>query len=464
MTDVTKIRQNILRLKAATSVPISEKTVVPVSYSKRGWNISSIDSKNLEKEYYQNPVLHAIINTKASLESNAKIFIRNIKNKEIISLDRFQYNSTKDQVVKKMFRLINNPNPLQSRKEFFALNSIFKDVFGNAFFYANSANNINVMDVEFLWNVWPQFMTPKTTGKYFDQIDINGILKQWDWSWNGYSKKFSSEEILHRKEPNLTLRNNDDLVLGKSKQVSLQLPLNNIIIAYVSRNEIATNKGMMGIISSNRTDGNMGSIILEDDEKTEVQNDLSGYGILPGQQKWLVTKHNIKYQAIDQDVRKLGLLNEIVSDTKIVCHEYGLHPLLIQMEQRGATFENQKIAERSSYQNTIIPEFEDKIEDLNVWLKTRDYGWEYVSSYKHIPSAQIDEKERSETVKNLNTVYKDQFLAGKITYNEWAIGLGEEKSDNTWGDKRIFDMTLEEIQKIKGNFSINDSLEKTNVQ
>lgn len=464
MINTNKIRSNILRLKEATSVPdIYASPEVPFLFNNNVWIRSTPSPTKFEKEYYQNPVLHAVVNAKASLESNAKIFLRNIKNNELISIEQFRERDTKDKFVRKLFRLINNPNPLQSRKEFFALNSIFKDVFGYAFIYGNSVtNDINVRDVEVLWNVWPQFMKPELTKKYWEQFEESGIIEKWIWKWGANEKIFKTNQILHRKEPNISLKTGEDMVLGRSRQISLELPLDNIRIAYQSRNSIARNMGMMGIISSARTDGNMGSLIMEDDEKQEVQNDLSGYGLLPGQHKWMVTKHNIKYQAIDQDVRKLGLLNEIVSDTKIVCHEYGVHPLLIQMEQRGATFENQKIAERSTYQNTTIPEFEDKIEDFNDWLKIRDFGWEYIASYKHIPSAQIDEKERSETVKNLSSAFKELFFAGGCTYNRWLQAIGEDPVKEDWANKRITDLNLEEIQKIKGNFSINDSLDKQN--
>ncbi len=36
--------------------------------------------------------------------------------------------------------------------------------------------------------------------------------------------------------------------------------------------------------------------------------------------------------------------------------------------------------------------------------------------------------------------------------------------NENWANKRITEMTIEEIQKIKGNFSLNDSLDKQNIQ
>jgi hypothetical protein len=466
MNQALKIRQNIARLKSSTYVPdVLRSPEYPFYFNNEIWVKSDSSPETFEKEYYDNPVLHAVINLKASLESNGKIFLKNVKNGELISIDKFRQGATKDETVKKMFRLITNPNPLQSNKEFFALNSIFKDVFGYSFIYANSVNDrIDIKNVELLWNVWPQFMKPELTKKYFEQFEEKGIITKWLWKWGKDEKVFKTDEVLHRKEPNISLKVTEDLVLGQSKQISLQLPLDNIRIAYESRNSIAVNKGMMGIISSNLSDGHLGNQVLEDDEKKEVLEDLSDYGLRHGQKKWLVTRHNIKYQQVDQDVRKLGLLNEIVSDTKIVCHEYGLHHLLLQMEQRGATFENQRVAERSTYQNQTIPEAEDKIEDLNTWLRTRDYGWEYVIDYSHIPALQDDKKSHSETIKNISSAYKELFFAGGCSYNRWLQAMDEEKVNEDWANKRITEMTMDEIQKIKGNFSISNSLDKQNTQ
>jgi len=424
---------------------------------KDAWFPDFGNAKNLENEYLSNPVLNAVINMKASFEANVKVFIRNIKNGEIITAEKYRRGLTKDKDVNKLLQLINNPNPLQSTKEFLLINSILKSVFGNAYIYGNSANGkIDFNNVYYLWNVWPQYMKPDLTERdYFSQVSGIGMVKRWVWNGLNNEKYFSTDEILHRKEPNIRLRSNVDLILGESKLVCLSYPLSNIKIAYESRNSIAQNMGMMGIISSNRNDGNMGAMMLDDEEQKEVQNDLSDYGTRFGQKKWLVTRHNIKYQSVDQDVRKLGLLNEIVSDAKIVCHEFNIPPLLLQMEQRGATFENQRVAERSAYQNTVIPESEDKFEDLNNWLQTREKGWEYVPDYSHLPSLQENEKDRSETIKNTSAVYERLFFAGGCTYNHWWQALGKEVINEPWANKRIVEMSDEEIQKIKGNYSIS---------
>jgi hypothetical protein len=423
---------------------------------------TSLDNQSqLEKEYEVNPVLSSVINLKADYISNAAVSVRNVKNGEIITDKQFKQSKTLDPIIKSMFRLKNNPNPLQSTKEFFGLTSIFKDVFGNSFIYGNSVSgSVNIKDVAFLWAVWPQYMKPELNGNIFDAASLSGIIKGWDWKKDTYSKRFSIEEILHRKDPNIGFNNVNDLVLGTSRQKSLSWPLSNIRIAYESRNVIARERGMRAIISSSDSDGNMGSIPMGDTEKQEVQRDLRNYGFRNGQDQFMVTRHNIAVHHVDQDVRKLGLLNEIASDAMAVSERYGVPEILVKLYIKGATFENQESSERRMYQNTTIPEMNDFIEDLNVWLKTRDFGYEYIVDFNHIPVLQKNEKDRSEINKNINTINKELFFSGAIIYNQWLQAIGYASVDQSWAKKRITEMTDEEIFRIKGNYTLNSTIEE----
>jgi hypothetical protein len=426
---------------------------------------SNLDSyRALEKEYRENPVLSAVINRKAEYASNAIIKVRNVKNGEIFTDKEYLENKNIDPIVRNMFKLKNNPNPLQSTKEFLALRSIFKDVFGNGYIYANSANSrITIKDVAFMWHVWPQWMKPELTGKYFDQLNESDIIKLWKWEQGTFKKEFNVDEILHRKEPNIRLIENSDLVLGESRQISIAWALSNIKIAYESRNVIAKHRGMNAIISSDMKDGFAGSMPMSDTEKEEVQEDLKErYGFLHNQHRWMVTRQNVKVTPIDQDVRKLGLLNEIASDAMIVAERYGVPETLIKLYQKGATFENQDTAERRMYQNTTIPEETDFWNDINVWLKCREFGYEYLVCFDHIPVLQEDMKQKSDTNKIISAQYKEMFLAGAITYNQWLQAVGLPLRED--GNRYITQMSMEEIQKIKGNYTINNSLDKTNAE
>jgi hypothetical protein len=98
MNQALKIRQNIARLKSSTYVPdVLRSPEYPFYFNNEIWVKSDSSPETFEKEYYDNPVLHAVINLKASLESNGKIFLKNVKNGELISIDKFRQGATKDE-------------------------------------------------------------------------------------------------------------------------------------------------------------------------------------------------------------------------------------------------------------------------------------------------------------------------------------------------------------------------------
>ncbi|MCK5602802.1 phage portal protein [Candidatus Pacearchaeota archaeon] len=447
-------------IKSTGSIRISHKTALLLNGNPFALNLT--DYVALEREFRRNPVLSSVINLKADYASNAVISVRNVKNGEIFTDKDFKENKNLDPVVRNMFRLKNNPNPLQSSKEFLTLTSIFKDVFGNSFVYGNvPMGDFNITNIKTMVPIWPQYMTPLLTGKYFDAISVDGIIKRWDWVNGSNKRPFETEEILHRKDPRINFNTDTDLVMGESRQVSLEKPLSNIIIAYDSRNVIARERGMRAIISSSDSDGNMGSIPMGDPEKQEVQADLkTNYGLMEGQDQFMVTRHNIKVHHVDQDVRKLGLLSEIASDGMVVAERYGVPEILVKLYMKGATFENQESSERRMYQNTTIPDANDRIEDQNIWLKCRDFDHEYIVTFDHIPVLQENLKDRSEINLNDNKVLERLFFSGAITYNQWLQKLGFPASTESWAKLRITEMSDDEIFKIKGNYTLNSNTDE----
>lgn len=415
----------------------------------------------LENEYYVNPVYSAIADLRSNYLANAEYKVRNIKTGEIISFKDFKENNMTDKILGNMFNIINNPNPLQSTKEFFGTQSIMKDTFGNQFTYGNFAGvKKDISSIATMWGVWPQYMCPlyNTMGvKIFSSLTREDIFKGWEFKWGTLIKEFENSEILHRKDTNISLKTVDDVVLGKSKLISLALPNSNIKIAYESRNIIAQDRGMRGIISSAEGDAT-GQTPMNPGSKNDLQDDfqgVEGYGFTKGQNQFLITEKAVNYQGVDQDVRKLGLLDEIASDAMIVANKYTVPEILIKLYLQGATFENQEKSEIRMYQNATIPEANDSTEDLNNWLRCRDYNFEYLVSFDHVAVLQEDLKNKSIVNLNNNRVYKDLFFSGGCTYNTWLQAIGAEIIEESWAKLRITEMEPNNIAIVTGKFNVN---------
>lgn len=409
---------------------------------------------NLYTIYMTNPILYAALSINAKYLSSVDVRVRNIKTGEIYSKQNMREGKITDPIAKKMFDLISMPNPLQSTVEFLTLNSITYDLYGNSFIRGNFAfERYDIKNVATLYNLWPQFIKPKMTGKFLNALNLKDIVEKWEYTLynNENQKGFAPDEILHRKEPNLTYQTPEDIILGKSRVIPLQRPLSNISLAYETRNVIAKERGMRVIISSDNKDAQLGNIPMTSKEQDKLQEAFKAkYGTLEGQNQFHFSPFAIKVDQIDQDIRKLGILEEIGMDAMIVANVYNVPIELIKMYLQGATYENQGASDRRMYQTNAIPRAADLFDDINNWLQTREYGFEYVPDWSHIAVLKEDSKQQSLIDRNESFVAREAFLAGAITYNQWFKRLGWEETNEPWANKRITEMTDREIQIISG--------------
>jgi len=422
-----------------------------------------INSQNLV-EYAtivtENPVIYSAIDLSARYFSDGRVNLKDLKTGEIITQENITSKEFKgNEIVKKAFRLFNNPNVLTSNWEYLQTYIYMKKTFGNAFTYANKPVGFktDIKTVESLWNIWPQYMNVVLTGKnYFNATDINEIIKEWKWGLTeGGSINFQPDEILHRKEPKVRLRDNTDMIFGESKLRPLQRPISNIALSYESENVVLRNRGAR-LLMSMGSNTEIGIVPAEVSERDELQKDWAEYGLKEDQYQAMITRMPVDITVIDQDIRKLGIFETIAHDTMIIAHAFGIPEILIKMYIQGATFANQEIAVRRMYQDTTIPEFNDYISDLNQFLKLPDYGYEYVPTWEHISVLQKNYKDKAIANRNTSTYMKDVWLNGGCTYNVWLKSIGLKEQDG-WGDKRIFELTPEEIIIITGNISVTNT-------
>jgi hypothetical protein len=401
-----------------------------------------------------NPILYAALSINAKYLSSVDVRVRNIKTGEIYSKQNMREGKITDPIAKKMFSLMSQPNPLQSTVEFLTLNSITYDLYGNSMTRGNFAfERYDIKNIATMYNLWPQYMKPIMTGRFLNAIDIKDIIEKWEYTIisKDTQKYFNPDEILHRKEPNLDYTCQEDVVLGKSRVIPLQMPLSNITLAYETRNVIARERGIEVIISSDNKDQQLGSMALTPSEEKKLSEAFKKkYGSLDGQDRYMFSPFAIKVDQIDQDIRKLGILEEIGMDAMIVANVFNIPIELIKMFLQGATYENQGASDRRMYQTNAIPKAEDLFDDISNWLGTRNYGFEYVPSFEHIAVLKADRKEESLVRRNESFVCREAFLAGTITGNEWRLRMGFEKSKEKWFDLYIWEMTDAQVNLITG--------------
>ena len=396
--------------------------------------------------YLTNPVFQSAVNIIAKAESNVKIEVWNKKTGEQEPI------STTEKIPQKIYSLLGNPNPLQSTRELFYQKSIFYNVSGNSYLYGNAPDgfNLDISTIQTLVNIWPQYMSYVLAGGYFDAIKIEDIIKHWVFDAFTFKRTFQPNEILHQNYPNVDFQLTNfgsarGPITGMSVIEALKVPLSNIMLAYESRNVIIKNRGMRAIITSDKGDAS-GKVPLLPDDKKILQEEFKEYGLLGDQNQFWFSTLPLKVNTVDQDVRKLGLFDEIVNDGMIVSNTLQVPTDLLKLDLKGATYENQDASMKRLYQDNVIPRVNEDFSSLNSWLGLNETEWMIKGSFDHLAIFQ-DDKEKSARANRQKSAYmKDLFMSGAVTHNQWLTEVGLETYEG--GDKRIYEFDESQLNVI----------------
>lgn len=397
-------------------------------------------------QYKNNPAVNAVINIEANAFSNLRFKIKDLKSGEVTTLEE-----SKDEDIKK---LLKSPNPWQTTNEWLRSFRINKLVFGNGYLYASVPvgyeNSFDYTDVKVLNVLNSYLITPKITGNWLEAEDITDVVSYYEFNNTLKSRveKLDTLKILHINEPNIELDRN--FVTGKSKLIALSKPISNIMGAFESRNVLIKKRGALGFLSSDKKDGDLGTLPLNEDEVEETQEGYQKYGLMSDQYQLLILNQPLKYQQMGMSVKELMLFEEVESSTIAIANSYGVPELLVKAYVKGGTFENLIASERRLYDSTIIPESEIFINGLNDFLKTKEKGIEIIGSFEHVKCLQKNQKEEAETHAIKERAVISAFRIGAITYNQYlqAIGL---PNDPAIGEQKIWDLDEKKLEVIMSN-------------
>jgi len=433
---------NELRIKAANtlvrgiSVPITGNSFMGFGGQSKPWN-NLIDNADYLKAFEQNPCVNAPVNIYAEASANIRFSLEDLEGNEI---KPSEYNEQGKRVIE----LLKNPNPLQITSEWWKQNVIFQIVFGNAQMYKSfpSAFENKLEAITSLTNIWSQYMTPVGTGLFFDATKQSDIIKKWIFSFGTLKKEFEAETILHTNDTSINL-SDDGVVLGASKLKSLKEPINNSYKALLARGELIESRGAQGIISSAAKDAT-GSAPMSPHDKKEIQEDFKDYGIQKEQYQYIISKQPLLFTRTVLPIKDLQLFEEVAISQQHISTTLRVPNDLVILYITGAKYENQKESMRQLY-DAIIPASEEKVNALNVFLGTEQYGFRIKGSYSHVPVLQQDIKERSEVNRNNAIAFSKAFRDGTIKYNQYLASLNQP-ADPIDGDKKIWDLDDKQLQ------------------
>lgn len=389
--------------------------------SKPKW-LAMATPADFEKAIRFNPVLNSCVNLLATSSGNAnKILLDSVSGEQIEWTDKSPY----VQKLKQLF--IERPNVLQSYQEFEQEGIYFKKTFGNRFVYMNFAlgvkKEIDILDIIALWNLPSQHIKVKTTGKIYDQIDINGIISQYALMNQNPVKNYDPNEIILFNEVNISSKFSS--IIGISLLEQLQMPITNTQYAFEAMNVILKHRGMEAIISPTKKDGMGGSMQVTPEEKIEFDNTFKkDYGLLDGQNPYLLSPIPMDVTKTSMNSKDLGIYEEYTSNAMFISNTMRVPPELSKTSPKNATYENQIQAIRRLYENTTIPDVKDSDSYWTSRLNLKKYGIVLSSTWDHIPALADSFKEKSLALNLDSRTAEAAYNNGIISQNQYLNFIG----------------------------------------
>ncbi len=362
--------------------------------------------------YTKCPPVNAIINRKAQAYINGKTWILNAAGKE-----------AQNEAAKKLRKLLAKPNPLQSWKQFEAQGYIFQQIAGfNVVLAVKPFGFKENIDATSLWNIPFNMIDIEETNKLWYQSDAKGIIKQVVLIYKGERTSLNVDDIYIFKDFTPSF---DSMLLPESRIKALQLPINNIIGAYESRNVLINYRGALGILSQESGGGEYGPMPLTTDEKSRLQKDFRRYGLKNHQWQFILTSASLKWQQMGVPTKDLLLFEEVEAGTMACCDSYN-HPYQLLSSAKGNTFSNLQEGKKLLYQDATIPEAESMYEQWDQFFDTSKYGITLNKDYSHVPVLQDDEVQKATARRTRNEAYRIEWENGLVTRNQWRVANGED--------------------------------------
>lgn len=348
-------------------------------------------------------------------------------------------------------KLLESPNPLQTWPELVYQMTCFELVTGKSYLYGLTPDNFsfNYRNIATIQNLLVDsvMIDTGTSVKLLTATSINDLIKNFLVSDGANGQvKIAPEKVLYTKIN--SLMSSDLNIHGRSPMIAEKKAVEVIAAIYVALGAIYTKGGPRGMWVSAQSDAG-GAITWSPIEKEKAVADIiRRYGFGEGQFPFGVTDQNIRYEKAGADIQDLQP-KEIY---KMLCGAiFALYnvPRELMPDADGSTYENQKQARKSVYENVAIPRAKSFYQSLSTWLKLEESGLYIDVDYSHVALLQENLKEKSDVDFRNNQTYKLQFINGIITLNEWRVACGMEAvGGNQMYNKLILDMEPDEIAKL----------------
>lgn len=321
---------------------------------------------------------------------------------------------------KKVEKLFNNPNFLETGAQFFTRLSIYVDLASYAIILPIKPVGFGLEDAESLWIVPPSIcqLIPSPGGFNFTNGGIDGVMI------GGVRLKMEDVLFISAFNPSIS-----SFGIPQSILRPLADNLNNIIGAFQSESNLIKQRGPQTLIT-NSINPAIGAPLPWKGAKEEVQASFNkSYGLLNSQSSIIITDAVMNVQRIGFDAKQLGLEESIVRNVKVVADAIGFPVNLLGIVD--SKYDNLETAERALYTKFTMPSAKNIAEQLShYFLKTDTFYWDY----SHIPELQANRLEYSKALEGINKGFEIAWKNGIITRNMWLKAIDQDMIEGGDGE------------------------------
>ncbi len=348
---------------------------------------------------------------------------------------------------KELNQLLSQPNPLQNWSQFIYESTCWEYLNGRNFIYGNIPDTLSFdyKNISTLTNLWSYMVTPlhDPSIKFLSATKIDDIIKGYRLA--GYPD-IPTEKVLFNQFMSLDAADRK-ILFSKSPLHSAQKAIANLIAVYEARGSIYLNRGALGVLVSKATDAG-GAVPITPEQKENVRKDYNNdYGITKGKSPLAITDMPMEWVRIGMSIAELLPFEETQASAAAIYGALNV-PQDLMPTPKGATYENQRMAERALYQNIATPFAQSRAAALTNFLRLNEVGLYISASHDHIEVLQDNRKEKAETDKVQTETLLIQFRCGAITMNEWIGKIGGQPVANALYDKRTLEMSKDELDLI----------------
>lgn len=149
-------------------------------------------------------------------------------------------------------------------------------------------------------------------------------------------------------------RRDDSMLLSKSPLFKAYRNINNLLAVYSARYNVYVNNGAAGILVRKGSTGNTIDSLSDVRTAEEIQAELnSRYGVTGNRNLWGISSTPLEFVKTLADIKDLMPLEETLENAIKIGGVYQIKPELLPRID-NAKFDNQNIAERSVWENTLM--------------------------------------------------------------------------------------------------------------